>query len=260
MDIFHRAGGRPPTLSDWKGKKSHTHTGQNHSSRYERARVLAEKSGASSRPSEPGPAERLPHIHMIGTRELVNIRTGEIIRPAYLPYRKIRLHWMHCFCKLLVRRNIMTAEESRSIRARCTNGFHVYFQPITGSDNDVLFRTAEYIASGFFHNSQILKVDDSKKEIIFKYRSWVDHASKKKYYKNIKMDIFEFMARMLYFLPDHHQKSIRYYGIYAQSKRRIVDYPEPVTCTWSRAIEKSFENKFKPPAFQSLSCTPASIR
>ncbi len=57
------------------------------------------------------------------------------------------------------------------------------------------------------------------------------------------MDIFEFMARMLYFLPDHHQKSIRYYGIYAQSKRRTVDYDEPVSCTWSRAIEKSFEKK-----------------
>ncbi len=85
------------------------------------------------------------------------------------------------------------------------------FQPITGKGNDVLFRNAEYIASGFFHNSQILKVDDSKKEIAFRFRSWVDHQSIKKYCKNIKMDIFEFMTRMLYFLSDHRQKSIRYY-------------------------------------------------
>ena len=49
------------------------------------------------------------------------------------------------------------------------NGFHVYFQPIHGNHNEVLFRISEYIASGFFHNSQILKVDHQNKRVVFRY-------------------------------------------------------------------------------------------
>lgn len=33
------------------------------------------------------------------------------------------------------------------------------------------------------------------------------------------MPIFEFMVKMLYFLPDKHGKKIRWYGIYANEVR-----------------------------------------
>ena len=33
------------------------------------------------------------------------------------------------------------------------------------------------------------------------------------------MDIYEFMARMLYFLPAPHMKMIRYYGLYSNAHR-----------------------------------------
>jgi hypothetical protein len=139
---------------------------------------------------------------------------------------------------------------SKEIKAKYKYGFHVFFQPIIGNGNEVLFRTAEYIASGFFHNSQIITVDHEKKEVIFRYRNWVDRKTRKKSYANKKLDIYTFMARMLFFLPEHHQKNIRYYGfdglttsgIYAQSKRKNKIVLE--TATWAKAVIHSF---FKDP-------------
>jgi hypothetical protein len=87
---------------------------------------------------------------------------------------------------------------SKEIKAKYKYGFHVFFQPIIGNGNEVLFRTAEYIASGFFHNSQIITVDHEKKEVIFRYRNWVDRKTRKKSYANKKLDIYTFMARMLF--------------------------------------------------------------
>ena len=37
------------------------------------------------------------------------------------------------------------------------------------------------------------------------------------------MDIYEFMARMLFYLPDKHRKAIRYYGIYAHGIKHKLD-------------------------------------
>jgi hypothetical protein len=59
------------------------------------------------------------------------------------------------------------------IKQKYKNGFHVYFQPIKGDSNEVLFRTSEYIATGFFHNSQILKVDHDSKKVTFRYKSGI---------------------------------------------------------------------------------------
>ena len=61
------------------------------------------------------------------------------------------------------------------------------------------FRTAEYLASGFFHNSQILKVDREKKTVTFQYRSWMEPGSRKKHYTTLTISVFEFIARMLYY-------------------------------------------------------------
>lgn len=53
------------------------------------------------------------------------------------------------------------------------------------------------------------------------------------------MDIYSFIARMLYFLPDKHRKMIRYYGLYAhgiEEKLRSIDIK-----TWAKGIEHSFQ-------------------
>jgi ABC-type cobalt transport system substrate-binding protein len=42
---------------------------------------------------------------------------------------------------------ILTKDEVQQIKQRYKNGFHVYFQPIKGDNNEVLFRTSEYIAT-----------------------------------------------------------------------------------------------------------------
>ena len=117
----------------------------------------------------------------------------------------------------------------------------MYFQKIDGTHNDVLFRTAEYMATGFFHNSQITAVNHASRTVTFRYRKHVDRFTRKKHYAEKTIDIFSFMARMLYFLPDKHRKMIRYYGIYfhnIEEKLKDID-----RATWARAVEHSFEHK-----------------
>ena len=53
------------------------------------------------------------------------------------------------------------------------------------------------------------------------------------------MDIYEFMAKMLYFLPEKHRKMIRYYGIYTNGiKDKLAEIDRK---TWAKAIEHSFQ-------------------
>jgi len=66
------------------------------------------------------------------------------------------------FLNHLVKNNIILEKEYSRLNVRCDNGFNVYFQPFTGNKNDVLFRTAEYIATGYFHNNQLTAMDHEK--------------------------------------------------------------------------------------------------
>jgi len=106
-----------------------------------------------------------PHVHMIATRELVDVNTGELLLSRYVSYKKFRFLWQDFLLRYLVRKKLLTTDESAQFRRLYRNGFHVYFQPISGTQTDILFRTAEYLASGYFHNSQILKVDNEGRKI-----------------------------------------------------------------------------------------------
>jgi hypothetical protein len=75
----------------------------------------------------------------------------------------------------------------------------VYFQKIAGETSDVIFKTAQYIAFGLFHNSQIENVDHEKSTLTFRFKSHVDAQSREKTYSSLTMPIQEFMARMLFF-------------------------------------------------------------
>jgi hypothetical protein len=142
------------------------------------------------------------HVHLIGTRELVNTKTGEILRSPLLNYRRIRFSWMNTALRLFRKKGILSEEEVRDIRERYKNGFHVHLQPIIGTNNEVLFRTAEYLAAGYFHNSMITSVDHDKAKITFRYKSWVDRNTKEKTYSEMTLDIYDFMARMLFYHPE----------------------------------------------------------
>ena len=52
------------------------------------------------------------------------------------------------------------------------------------------------------------------------------------------MDIYEFMAKMLYFLPVPNRKMIRYYGIYAHGIEERLQLIQQAS--WAKAIEHSF--------------------
>jgi len=179
-----------------------------------------------------------PHVHLIGTSELINTETGEIIDNIFLPYKKARFLWMDYFLEHLVKNNVITNDELAYLCSNYKNGFHVYFKPVKGTDNEILFRAAEYIACGFMHNSQVIHVDHGNKKVTFRYKSWVNRKTGEKKCSTKTMDVYEFMARMLYFLPDKHRKTIRYYGIYASGIKEKLELIEKKT--WQYAIEQSF--------------------
>ncbi len=77
-----------------------------------------------------------PHVHLIGSRELVNTETGEILRSPLLNYRRIRFSWMNAVFRLFRKYGIFTEEEIRDIRERYKNGFHVHLQPVIGTNNE----------------------------------------------------------------------------------------------------------------------------
>jgi len=182
-----------------------------------------------------------PHVHLIGTSELVDTKLGEITKIDFLPYKKICYIWKKAFLSHLLKKKIITTEEFDAFCESYKKGFHVYFQAISGTENEVLFRTAEYIATGFFHNSQIMEVDNHKKTITFRYKKFMDRHTGKKYYAIKTMDIYEFMAKILFFLPDKNKKMIRYYGIYASNVDNKLK--EIKRDTWAMAVENSFESK-----------------
>jgi len=92
-------------------------------------------------------------------------------------------------------------------------GFHVYFEKINVEENDSIYRIAQYIAFGLFHNSQIQNVNSSKQTLTFRYKCNVESITKEKLYQSFTMPIDEFLARMLFSLPNKHEKSVCYYGI-----------------------------------------------
>ncbi|PKL35997.1 MAG: hypothetical protein CVV44_17395 [Spirochaetae bacterium HGW-Spirochaetae-1] len=61
-----------------------------------------------------------------------------------------------------LRKGIITKSEHDFFITHYTIGFHVYFKPVKGDNNEILFRAAEYIAAGFFHNRQIVKIDNAR--------------------------------------------------------------------------------------------------
>ena len=50
---------------------------------------------------------------------------------------------------------------------------------------------------------------------------------------------------MLFYLPDHHPKSVRYYGFYAASYRKTRVDKNSEACSWSAGIQNSFSIKPK---------------
>ena len=182
-----------------------------------------------------------PHVHAIATRDLVNPKTGEIREVNFMPYQTIRYDWQRVVCRYLRRRLLISKDEYDFFLKKYTKGFHVYFQRIAGETNDVIFKTAQYIAFGVFHNSQIENVDHEEKTVAFRFKSHVDAQSREKTFSSLTMPIHEFMARMLFFLPDRHEKSIRYYGIYVRPAKQATVEKEQKQSLWADGIKSSFD-------------------
>jgi hypothetical protein len=113
----------------------------------------------------------------------------------------------------------------------------VYFAHIESGNNGLLGRTAEYLSAGYFHNSLITGVNHRNKTLTFRFKKHVDRASKEKTYAEMTMPIFEFMAKMLCFLPDKHGREIWWYGMYANGVREKLQ--KKTKAAWASAIMNS---------------------
>jgi hypothetical protein len=184
-----------------------------------------------------------PHVHAIATRDLVDTKSGEITEIPFIPYKTMRYDWQRAVCKYLLRKKYISKEEYTIFMKSYPRGFHVYFEKINIAESDSIFRIAQYIAFGLFHNSQIQKVDSSQQTLTFRYKSNVESRTKIKSYQSLTMPIDEFLARMLFFLPNRHEKSVRYYGIYVRPARKIKLESLEKKLNWAQAIKSSFDTK-----------------
>ena len=89
------------------------------------------------------------------------------------------------------------------------------------------------------------EVEFENHTIGFKYKSQVVRHTGEKRFKTVQMDIFEFMARMLYFLPEKHEKSVRYYGYYVRRSKELRAELKRSKASWSYAIEYCFNKNPK---------------
>ena len=65
-----------------------------------------------------------PHVHLIGTREVVDTKTGEIIDSDYMPYGKIRYLWQKAFLKHLIKQGALSENEAELFKGMYKKGFH----------------------------------------------------------------------------------------------------------------------------------------
>ncbi|MGL4369620.1 MAG: IS91 family transposase, partial [Spirochaetota bacterium] len=182
-----------------------------------------------------------PHVHLVGTLEMVNYRTGEILSNHWLQYAKVRHLWRNAVCAYLLKKKLITSQQAQWIQEKYKDGFNVHVRHLEVDNNEMLGRTAEYIASGYFHNSQIETIDHRRKMVTFSYKKYVDAKTGEKTYSRMSMPIYDFLAKMLYFLPDKNRKIIRYYGIYANGVRQKME--TPARGTWKKAVEHSFNTR-----------------
>ena len=179
-----------------------------------------------------------PHVHLVGSVDMVHRKTGEIIKTGFIHYTKARHLWMKAVTGYLLKKGLITSELREVIHAAYKDGFHVYFRHIKGDSNEILSRTAEYIASGYFHNSQITEVNHRNKTVTFEYKKHVDRKSGERQYATMTLGIHEFLARMIYYLPDKYRKYVRWYGLYANGIREKMKRIERKS--WKTAVERSF--------------------
>lgn len=176
---------------------------------------------------------------------------------------EVRILWQRRLLEYLKRKKLLSEEEITYYYKRFARGFNVYFQPIPQEEPEALFDSASYIADGYFHNSQITKIDYERKTVTFRSKAYVDPHSKEKRFRVTTMDAFEFMAGMLYFIPEKHSKTIRYYGFYKKQKN-ILERVR-TKALWAEAIQRCFNRdpKICPRCAVSMKCitfTPGNTR
>jgi len=71
-----------------------------------------------------------PHVHLIGSRELVSTDTGEVNSIAFVQFKRICFSWMDAACRLLRKMELFSEIETTAIKEHYANRFHVHVKPV----------------------------------------------------------------------------------------------------------------------------------
>ena len=110
--------------------------------------------------------------------------------------------------------------------------FHVHFKPIIGT----VKRSA--LPHRGIPRRWDTTVEYAKKTVTFRYKSWLDVRTKEKSYKTVTMDIYEFMAKMLFLPPEEAPEDdtlLRYLRTRCGEKLKKI-----TNATWKAAVEHCF--------------------
>ncbi|MGL4370974.1 MAG: transporter substrate-binding domain-containing protein, partial [Spirochaetota bacterium] len=88
------------------------------------------------------PVIEMRNVILVGTLEMVNYRTGEILSNHWLQYAKVRHLWRNAVCAFLLKKKLITLQQEQWIQEKYKDGFNVHVRHLEVDNNEMLGRTA----------------------------------------------------------------------------------------------------------------------
>jgi hypothetical protein len=187
-----------------------------------------------------------PHVHLLVTEGAMG-KITEWKKYDYFHYDRLRKSWQ----KGLITALRKTIKKKRREFDRLVNrlyaiyqdGFYVYGKRVVKNSKAAMKYVGRYTGRPAIANSRVIDYDG--KSVTYYYD---DHKTGKRIEE--KVDVFEFMKRVIIHVADRGFKMIRYYGIYAQKRKnkckvlkmlneKLAEYHNKYK-SWRKRIHLSF--------------------
>lgn len=173
-----------------------------------------------------------PHLHMLVTMGGMK-KNGEWKTYDYIPFEMLRKQWQTVVLKMI--RRMLPEQEKKQIqpllqKAYSANGegFYVHAPKQRGNIKAQLGYIGRYIRRPAIGINRIEEYDGQY--VTFRYHDKTDGQEKTE-----KVNVEEFIARLIRHIPDEGFKTIRYYGVYS---RRIKSLCQKVVSAWQKTVRK----------------------
>jgi len=158
-----------------------------------------------------------PHIHMIVSEGAIG-NNSMWKRFDFFPYKMLRKRWQKVLLDEIennLGRN-QSKKEFKKLKNKLyknlENGFYVYAKGTVRDSKSAAKYIGRYAARPAIAESRIIKYDGKIVEIEYER-----HEDGKK--MKLKLDVLDFIGRVIIHLPDKHFKMIRYYGMYSKNNK-----------------------------------------